>query len=337
MKVQNLSKVLVSLTAMFAASAHACTISSWGDCKIQPGLVLPIYSLERPVVHSNWTDRAIGEALWNNRKPGAVNAAPWLHSDIEGAWKSGYWGKNVQLTVVDTNSSDYRSSARLVGNKAEILTHAGAVTKMAQITAPGVHTVFQSMDNFFGRASVKSFGLTVINASFDTSFLTPFHWTIAGYAHAGNGWGRAVVVKALGNDAKPALSQPFTALNMALKGGSSVIFAGALAQHGNESRGGAVLARYSSFPGTDLDLRKKTLVVGVPDNEMQIAGTSFAAPQISGYAAIVGSKFTSASPTMVTSQLLNTARRDTIKNYDPYYHGRGEASLSRALAPVSIR
>lgn len=58
---------------------------------------------------------------------------------------------------------------------------------------------------------------------------------------------------------------------------------------------------------------------------------------VSGYAAILGSKFTSATPTQITNQLLDTARTDTLVNYNPVTYGRGEASLSRALAPVSIR
>jgi subtilisin family serine protease len=67
------------------------------------------------------------------------------------------------------------------------------------------------------------------------------------------------------------------------------------------------------------------------------SGTSFAAPIVSGYAAIVGSKFTSASATAVANQLLNTARTDTVTGYHASIYGRGEASLTRALAPASIR
>jgi subtilisin family serine protease len=65
-------------------------------------------------------------------------------------------------------------------------------------------------------------------------------------------------------------------------------------------------------------------------------GTSFAAPQVSAYAAIIGSKFTTATPLQITDQLLDTARTDTIQGYDVAIHGQGEASLSRALAPQSI-
>jgi hypothetical protein len=35
--------------------------------------------------------------------------------------------------------------------------------------------------------------------------------------------------------------------------------------------------------------------------------------------------------------LLNTARKDTIAGYDVALHGRGEASITRALAPAKIK
>ena len=63
----------------------------------------------------------------------------------------------------------------------------------------------------------------------------------------------------------------------------------------------------------------------------------FAAPIVTGYTAILGSKFTAATPVQITNQLLNTARKDTISGYNVAVHGRGEASLTRALAPVSIK
>jgi subtilisin family serine protease len=67
-----------------------------------------------------------------------------------------------------------------------------------------------------------------------------------------------------------------------------------------------------------------------------LQGTSSAAPQLSAYAAILGSKFPRASALQVIDQLLDTARTDTIRGYDMQLHGQGEASLSRALAPQSI-
>ena len=99
----------------------------------------------------------------------------------------------------------------------------------------------------------------------------------------------------------------------------------------------ASLASYSNTPGSDTVLQRQFLVVGVEGHKTGLYGTSFAAPVVSGYSAILGSKFTRASATQITNQLLNTARQDTISNYNPALHGRGEASLTRALAPVGIQ
>jgi subtilisin family serine protease len=98
------------------------------------------------------------------------------------------------------------------------------------------------------------------------------------------------------------------------------------------------MASYSNVAGTSPVVQRNFLVVGVDSSAMGgLAGTSFAAPIVSGYAAIVGSKFTTANATAVANQLLNTARTDTVTGYNAAIYGRGEASLTRALAPASIR
>jgi subtilisin family serine protease len=89
--------------------------------------------------------------------------------------------------------------------------------------------------------------------------------------------------------------------------------------------------------GNDLAVQKQFLSVGVEGSKTGLYGTSFAAPIISGYGAILASKFTSSSPTQIANQLLNTARQDTVANYSAAVYGRGEASIARALAPVSIK
>jgi subtilisin family serine protease len=94
---------------------------------------------------------------------------------------------------------------------------------------------------------------------------------------------------------------------------------------------------YSNFAGSDATVQKNFLVVGVEGSKTGLYGTSFAAPVITGYAAILGGKFTTATPTQVANQLLVTARQDTLADYSAAKYGRGEASLTRALAPVTIR
>ncbi|TVP73719.1 MAG: hypothetical protein EA339_02335 [Rhodobacteraceae bacterium] len=126
-------------------------------------------------------------------------------------------------------------------------------------------------------------------------------------------------------------------LNLALIGAESTIFVGALERNGTVENP-TVLAEYSFFAGDNVTIQNQFLTVGVDSARMGgLAGTSFAAPIVSGYAAILGSKFEDATPRQIAGQLLNTAREDTIRGFDPALHGRGEASLSRALSPDRIR
>ena len=69
-------------------------------------------------------------------------------------------------------------------------------------------------------------------------------------------------------------------------------------------------------------------------------GTSFAAPRVAGYVAMLRSKFPNLNATQSASIMLDTASYDTLRCHqqtggcDPKIYGRGEANLSRALAPV---
>lgn len=160
--------------------------------------------------------------------------------------------------------------------------------------------------------------------------------SIIGYAANGN----AVISKAAGNDAvavgNVTSSGTVDYLDVALKGTQSAIFVGALSTNGSTAKP-ATLASYSNFAGSDLTVQKQFLVVGVEGSKTGLYGTSFAAPVITGYSAILGSKFKTATPTQVANQLLTTARQDTLAAYSAAKYGRGEASLTRALAPVAIK
>ena len=97
------------------------------------------------------------------------------------------------------------------------------------------------------------------------------------------------------------------------------------------------IADYSTQAGTDERVNANYLMVGV-DTALNggFEGTSFAAPIVSGYAAILASKFTNWTPLQVKNQLLDTARIDTINDYSLTVHGQGEASIYRAVAPICI-
>lgn len=283
-------------------------------------------------------------SLAQPKKGGAVSGLQsWMSPEVGDAWKQGYKGSGVTITVID----DFRSTQGLYGNLGsgrQLLRHGEWTLKEASMIAPAA--TMRARDFNTGTTVALNRGLNVLNLSY--GMFAP-----AGYSAGQIGWsaqessiinyaknGQAVISKAAGNDSVPIGSVNAAGnvdyLNVALKGSQSAIFVGALNTNGT-TIAPASLARYSNTPGADATVQRQFVVVGVEGSKTGLYGTSFAAPVISGYSAILGSKFTKASPTQIANQLLNTARQDTISNYSPATHGRGEASISRALSPVTIR
>lgn len=300
------------------------------------------------------------------------SSQPWMSNEVADAWKQGYKGQNTAVIVVD----DFRAPRGILGNLTgaqEIRRHGDWASLQTKLIAPSAMVV--SLD-YSKQKSVTLYRgwLNTLNLSYGMIYRSdinlvgssgmvqapsnlenvaiidhqPLETSIID--HARNG--RAVVVKSAGNN----MGQPVgfsnyntttgkyetDLLSISLIGAKSAIFVGALEQNGTP--GSKVkMASYSNVAGSDPNVQKQFLVVGWNGGEplrqnkpIQLLGTSFAAPIISGYAAILGSKFQSASAEKISRQLLNTARTDTIVNYDPSIHGKGEASLTRALAPQRI-
>ena len=297
---------------------------------------------------------------------------PWMHSDVSLAWDAGYTGLGQTITFVDHFDSNI-IAVNLDGGETEYMAHGNAVRAFSQFISPEA-TLVRYEYNASAPPTLGA-GLDVINLSFGLrteSGLYEEDWLLNGGnevyhlleqeiirlawidTSAANAEESAVIVKAAGNGDLlgngGVIGAPNTGiggfvdvLGHDLIGAPNVIFAGALTDNGNVRRNGSgtgVLARYSDHPGDNLATQAQFLVVGVNETETGTAGTSFAAPIISGYAAIVGHKFTTDSGQLtsgaVVSRLLETARTDTIRAYDPYFHGQGEASLSRAIAPNAI-
>jgi subtilisin family serine protease len=234
------------------------------------------------------------------------------------------------------------SSGNLSGTRLR-KTHGEWTSEQAKLVAPeaGVRKVDYNTNATTGYALAS--GLNVINNSYgipaDPSYgfadLNPLEQSTI--THAQNG--RAVVVMAAGNDGKPmgtVIGGDVDIFARELVGKPGTIFVGALDKNGSPDAK-ANLADYSMSAGNNAQVQSQFLVVGVDAAKTGLSGTSFAAPIVSGYAAIMGSKFTSATPAQITNQLLNTARTDTIQGYAPSVHGKGEASLSRALAPAALQ
>jgi hypothetical protein len=281
----------------------------------------------------------------------------WMSSDIPAAWSQGYKGQGATITFVDDFST--AASSKFSGNmsgRVQNQAHGYWTSEEASLIAPNANIQKEDFNTNSNKAvSLASKGLNVINMSYAlyvpaSSFspninLGAEQSSLVNYAKNGS----AVISKAAGNDSIPmtftsgknigfyAGSHGVDVMNYFLRGTQSAIFVGALNTNGSTSNK-ASMASYSNTPGSDSVVQSHFLVVGVNNSQMGgLAGTSFAAPIIAGYSAILGSKFTSATPTAITNTLLNTARTDTLKNYSANVYGKGEASLSRALAPATIR
>jgi subtilisin family serine protease len=256
--------------------------------------------------------------------------------EVWAAWAQGYKGQGTQINVIDTFSVS--TGCELVYGQC----HGSWTNTLAKNTAPSATVnLYQQSNSVVG---ITPNTLNIFNLSYglyspiarsaqDSAFVS--------YAQTG----KAIVVKSAGNDyglavgdatRTPAFAGKVDVLATSLAGQPSAILAGALSKNGTPSSP-ASMANYSQVAGASPVVQSNFLVVGVTESAGLPRGTSFAAPIVAGYAAILGSKFTSASATAVTNQLLNTARTDTVVGYNPATYGRGEASITRALAPASIR
>lgn len=271
----------------------------------------------------------------------AQELRPWMHPETGQAWTLGFRGQGTAITVID----DFRSATGLTGNLrgvTETRRHGEWTALESGMVAPSAKVYTQ---DFGANQAVKlQRGLNTLNLSYGMmagSGLSAIRWnqretSILSYARDG----KAVVVKSAGNDGVAIgaanASGQVDYLARDLIGKQSAIFVGALSAHGTVDRK-ASLAWYSNVAGSDPTVQNQFLVVGVTGDQTGLYGTSFAAPIVSGYASILGSKFTRATPTQIANQLLDTARTDTINGYAPGLHGQGEASIARALAPLSIQ
>ncbi|MGP9805110.1 S8 family serine peptidase [Paracoccus sp. NSM] len=267
----------------------------------------------------------------------------WMSPEILEAWASGYRGQGARITVVDDFTGRLRLSGDL-GTGTARLRHGQWVQRSLQMLAPRAATATHDLRRSKA-VTLSGRDLNIINLSY--GMLAPegydlgrMVWTarersIIGHAQDG----RAVIAKAAGNDGV-ALGSANGAgrvdyLNLALAGRPSALFVGALDRNGTPEEP-ASIASYSNRAGADPRFQTQFLTVGVRDDVTGLRGTSFAAPIVSGYAAVLGSKFNSAAPDQIASRLLETARSDTLRDYDPAIHGRGEASIGRAIAPSRI-
>jgi hypothetical protein len=279
----------------------------------------------------------------------AQTTEKWMHTDVGSAWAQGFKGQGTRIYVVD----DFRMSfinGTMKGVTGTRANHGVFVAAEIRAEAPLAEVVQRQWTTSIP-LTFDPKKLDVVNMSYRihiNSRVAPRNVFLMGEEQSivnGAKSGQALIVKAAGNDGKNVTvtgnlpSGVYDVLNVKLAEtrSNSLIFVGALEKHGTTAKSTSS-AWYSTVAGSDPEVQKRFLVVGVDSAKMgNLAGTSFGAPQVSAYASILGSKFKGASETAVAQQLLTTARADTINGYSPALHGRGEASLSRALAPKAIK
>lgn len=309
----------------------------------------------------------------------------WMHSDVGLAFDPNELGGAItgvgsHLAILD-NFSGTTYEGNLDGT-IQSLTHGGWTALQSNLVAPGatLATIDQPSgrkdrsglisDHYSADAALQvvnlSFGLfdpvgTVVNE--DYSFGYSIWDSLVDEAWKLNG--DAVLVKAAGNMSGGTVDEgtmmfgfPFSApyvdtLNISLIGAQNALFVGALDGNGTVANP-ASIASYSTISGDNDAVQSMFLVAGVEVGMTGLAGTSFAAPIISGYAALIGDKYYEtldavANPAeLVVDRLLETAHMDRIavgnscEAWDgancvlSTVYGVGEADLYRALAPNSI-
>lgn len=164
----------------------------------------------------------------------------------------------------------------------------------------------------------------------------------------------AVITKSAGNEGIEAEFDSLT-YSLAYETGAvdRLLVVGALNTAGFTNNK-ATIADYSNVAGSDSVIQNRFLVasgvlpfdpttleydgITVADyyETDDVEGTSFAAPRVAGYAAILRHKFPNLTGANTADLLLQTARYDTLTCYpncNKAIYGQGEASLSRAMSP----
>ena len=282
----------------------------------------------------------------------------WAHSDVTTARNEGWTGKGIQVGIIDNFTLSVDNSIA-VGNLKK--THGEIVQSMATgITGVanaatavrldlGASTITQAQLNAIGQSRVINMSISDFNSNLhnNSARVEEFKSLLPSISN-----GSALVTKAAGNDSlemgqglttqypkaggERVVGETFIGqsdlINTALRTAPGVVFVGALT--GN----GGTLASYSNKAGTDAEYQKRFLVVGIDESRNGgLPGTSFAAPIVAGYGAIIMQKFVNLNGAQTAELLLNTTKWNAnfgAKNAtNQAIYGQGEASLNQALAP----
>lgn len=320
-----------------------------------------------------------GDLTFNNEASGLPPTYSWMHGDVGIAFSHGFDGTGSHMITVD-NFGGTTYSGNLDGTQ-QGLTHGAWTLLQSHLVAPGASQT--GLSNTASGSIVGSYsdlaGLNVVNLSFGLFDPAGTNVNASSYTLGSTLWdslvdeakaGSGVFVKAAGNTNggtvdgtvrmfMPRPTQMVDVLNLSFVGADGAIFVGALDGNGT-SANPASIASYSTIAGSDTAIQDMFLVVGVESGITGLAGTSFAAPIVTGYAAIIGDKYNETLSgaerpgALVVDRLLETARTDTIAGFGlngdctqvlstdsgvctrSTIYGVGEADLSRAIAPDRI-
>jgi hypothetical protein len=295
------------------------------------------------------------------------------NQEVLNAWNQGWTGKGKNILMVDnyllTDEFSHGITTMLIANRYAFgasmygvdLAGGGVKTFSGVNITSAVNIDVVSMSESYTPSNVmcnNGCGITpsssVYNSAISANASTNnaivnllLQTTTPQYA---NNLLNAVIVKSAGN---AAIESKYDLTTLALSQNSStlnrLLIVGALDKFGTTASP-ANLASYSNKAGTDSNIQSHFLLesgnapgsfyvngVYVPSSSQ---GTSYAAPRVAGYVAIIEQKFPNLTATNTANILLQTARYDTLSCYytaggcPVATYGAGEASLSRALAPV---
>jgi hypothetical protein len=281
--------------------------------------------------------------------------------DVLAAWNNGWTGFGKNILTVDT----YKNAANCNPFSSDNLSNCHGITT-ALISGPttAIGATPYLLD-WSGTASIRNFNgtvatpvsMNVVNLSYtylgaDAQFYSNITTSFLESNYQGFDLSNAVITKAAGNTSVTSNNDVFSkTLADNSNTAARLLIVGAV--DGNGSPSSRVdIAAYSNTAGTYAPVANRFVLAngnapwatgGVYMNGWAIDGasnnngTSYAAPLVAGYAAIIQQKFPGLNAANTSNIILDTARYDTLTCYpscDTSIYGKGEASLSRALAPV---
>lgn len=294
--------------------------------------------------------------------------------DIRTAWRNGWTGKGVNILIADTFST--QNTHGFIVTMSAIKTAPRASYYGVELGLEDSQQTYRD-GGLFNRNGNRNINVNtkidVINMSFGSGIVQDPNTNTLRNAYINNPLYKdilqgnfltntqdAVLVKAAGNESANSnlvAEHLFFATDETTK--KRILIVGALnkyAQNGN-----AEIAGYSNLAGDNESVSRRFLVEygGSPFGEnaylctkdftspsdcnltefssIRAQGTSFAAPRVSGLAALVRHKFDNLSGAQTAKILLDTATTEGLSCHpscDVQIYGQGRVSITDALAPI---